>query len=96
MRDSLLLCYMAENSDHINKQLKKLGKRIRQIRKDKGFSNYEKFAYQHDFNRSSYGRFESGEDIRFSSLLRVLDAFDMTLEEFFSDGFDKRNKKKRK
>ena len=96
MRDSILLCYMAENSDHIDKQLKNLGERIREIRKAKGFSNYEKFAYQHNFNRSSYGRFESGEDIRFSSLLRVLDAFDMTLEEFFSDDFDKAKKKKRK
>lgn len=92
MRDSILLCCMADNSDHIDKQLKNLGERIRQIRKAKGFSNYEKFAYQHDFNRSSYGRFESGEDIRFSSLLRVLDAFDMSVEEFFSDGFDKKKK----
>ena len=95
MRDSILLCHMADNSDHIDKQLKNLGQRIRQIRKAKGFSNYEKFAYQHDFNRSSYGRFESGEDIRFSSLLRVLDAFDMTLEEFFADGFDKKIKKRK-
>ena len=53
-----------------------------------GYSNYEKFAFRHDFNRSSYGRFESGEDIRFSSLLKVLEAFDMDIQEFFSEGFD--------
>jgi len=94
--DSILLCSMAENSDHIDKQLKNLGNRIKQIRKAKGYSNYEKFAHQHDFNRSSYGRFESGEDIRFSSLLRVLDAFDMDIQEFFADGFDRKNKKKKK
>jgi len=89
--DSILLCCMAENSDYIDKQLKNLGNRIRQIRKAKGYSNYEKFAYQHDFNRSSYGRFESGEDIRFSSLLKVLDAFDMDIQEFFAEGFDTSN-----
>ena len=89
--DSILLCCMAENSDYIDKQLKNLGNRIRQIRKAKGYSNYEKFAYQHDFNRSSYGRFESGEDIRFSSLLKVLDAFDMDIQEFFAEGFDSSN-----
>jgi len=96
MRDSILLCYMADNSDHIDKQLKNLGERIKQIRKAKGFSNYEKFAHQHDFNRSSYGRFESGEDIRFSSLLRVLDAFDMDIQDFFAEGFEKKKKKNRK
>jgi len=95
MMDSILFCYMAENSDHIDKQLKNLGERIKQIRKAKGYSNYEKFAHQHDFNRSSYGRFESGEDIRFSSLLRVLNAFDMDIQEFFLEGFDKKKKKRK-
>ncbi|KAA3637386.1 MAG: XRE family transcriptional regulator [Bacteroidetes bacterium] len=79
---------MAKHTNSIEYQLKNLGKRIRQIRKEKGFRNYEQFAYQHDFNRSSYGRFESGEDLRMSSLLKVLEAFDISLEEFFSEGFE--------
>ena len=79
---------MAKHPESIERQLKKLGNRIKQIRKEQGYSNYEQFAFKHDINRSSYSRFESGEDIRFSSLLRVLEAFDMSLEEFFSEGFD--------
>lgn len=80
---------MAKHPDHIEKQLKQLGKRIRDIRKAKGYSNYEQFAFQHDLNRSSYSRFESGEDMRISSLLKVLEAFDMSLAEFFGEGFGK-------
>lgn len=85
----MFLCYMAKkHSKKIEKSLELVGKRIKQIRKAKGYSNYEQFAFQHDFNRSSYSRFESGTDIRISSLLKVLEAFDMTLEEFFSEGFE--------
>lgn len=79
---------MEKKSDRIDQQLKQLGKRIRAIRKEKGYSNYEQFAFQNDFNRSSYSRFERGEDMRMSSLLRVLDAFDISLSEFFSEGFE--------
>lgn len=79
---------MVDQSDDINKELAKVGARIRQIRKDKGYSNYEQFAYTHEINRSSYARFETGEDMRISSLLKVLKAFDMTLSEFFGEGFE--------
>jgi Helix-turn-helix. len=79
---------MEKQPDNIDQQLKQIGERIRAIRKAKGFSNYEQFAFQHEFNRSSYSRFERGEDMRMSSLLRVLDAFDITLQEFFTEGFE--------
>lgn len=70
------------------KRIEQLGKRIREIRIEKGYSNYENFAYEHNIPRPQYGRYERGEDLKFSSLLKVLKGFDMTLEEFFSKGFD--------
>ena len=71
----------------INKDLILLGKRIKELRIKKGYSNYEYFAYEHDLPRAQYGRYEKGEDLRYSSLLKVIRAFDLTLEEFFSEGF---------
>jgi hypothetical protein len=68
--------------------LKKLGKRIKALRIKKGYSSYEYFAYDHNISRAQYGRYEKGEDLRFSSLLKVIKAFDMSLKEFFSEGFD--------
>lgn len=71
------------------KNLVKLANRIKSLRKKKGFASYELFAYEHGFNRSQWGRYEKGEDLRYTSLERVAAAFGMTLEEFFSEGFDK-------
>ncbi|GAB5529132.1 MAG: hypothetical protein Roseis3KO_09090 [Roseivirga sp.] len=68
-------------------QIEQLGKRIREIRLAKGYTNYESFAYEHNIPRPQYGRYERGEDLKFSSLLKVLKGFDMSLKEFFSEGF---------
>ena len=69
-------------------QIENLGKRIKSIRLAKGYTNYESFAYEHNIPRPQYGRYERGEDLKFSSLLKVLKGFDMSLNEFFSEGFD--------
>jgi len=79
---------MAEHDKYTQQQLDRLGKRIKALRKQSGFSNYEQFAFQNDINRSQYGRYENGEDLRFSSLLRVLKALDISLEDFFAEGFE--------
>lgn len=71
----------------IDKDLEKLGKRIKQLRIAKGFSSYEYFAYEHNISRAQFGRYEKGEDLRYSSLLKVIRALDITLEEFFGEGF---------
>jgi hypothetical protein len=69
-------------------ELKKLGARIKALRIEKGYTNYENFAFEHDIPRAQFGRYERGEDLRYSSLLKIIRAFEMTPEEFFSDGFD--------
>lgn len=71
-----------------DKDLTKLAQRIKFLRVKKGYSNYEFFAYDHNIPRSQYGRYEQGEDMRYSSLMRIIRAFGMTPKEFFSEGFD--------
>jgi transcriptional regulator with XRE-family HTH domain len=83
---------MKKNADHLpikisEIELKKLGNRIKLLRIKRGYTSYEYFAYENNISRAQFGRYENGEDLRYSSLLRVVTAFDMTLEEFFSDGF---------
>ncbi len=75
------------------KYLKELGERIRQIRISKGYTSYEYFAYEHNISRAQFGRYERGEDLRFSTLVRIIEAFDMTLEEFFAEGFESKKGK---
>ena len=71
-----------------SREIKQLGDRIKKLRIKKGYSNYEYFAFDNDIPRAQYGRYEKGEDLRYSSLRKVVKALDMTLEEFFSEGFD--------
>lgn len=71
-----------------NPEVLKLAQRIKSIRISKGYSNYEYFAYEHNISRAQFGRYEKGEDLRYSSLVKVVKAFGMTLEEFFKEGFE--------
>ncbi|MHB8261014.1 MAG: helix-turn-helix domain-containing protein [Bacteroidia bacterium] len=68
--------------------LKRLGERIKELRIERGYTSYEYFAYEHEISRAQFGRYERGEDLRFSSLLRVTNALGISLEEFFSKGFN--------
>jgi transcriptional regulator with XRE-family HTH domain len=68
-------------------EISKLGKRIRELRKEKGYPSYASFAEKHGLSRALYGRYEKGKDLRYSSLVKIVEAFDMTMEEFFSEGF---------
>jgi transcriptional regulator with XRE-family HTH domain len=68
--------------------LKQLGQRIKNLRMEKGFTSYEYFAYENNISRAQYGRYEKGEDLRFSSLVKVISALDMSIPEFFKEGFD--------
>lgn len=68
--------------------LKRLGNRIKELRVKAGYSSYEYFAYEHNISRAQMGRYENGQDLRFSSLVKLTNAFGITLEEFFSEGFE--------
>lgn len=68
-------------------QLQKLAARIKQLRIEKGYTSYEYFAYDHNIPRAQYGRYEKGEDLKFSSLLKILKGLDISLKEFFDEGF---------
>ncbi len=87
---------MSKLSKADNPFIQKLATRIKQLRIKKGYSSYEYFAYDHGFSRSQYGRYEKGEDIRFSSLMKLIDAFEITPVEFFDEGFTENQKVKNK
>lgn len=71
------------------KEVHLLADRIKELRKKAGYTSYENFAYDHNITRSQWGRYERGEDVRFTSLVKVCKALKISLEEFFSEGFKK-------
>ena len=68
--------------------LSKMGARLKQLRIDKGYTSYEKFAIENEISRMQYWRYEKGEDLRVSSLRKVTDAMGVSLKDFFAEGFD--------
>ena len=83
------ICLMKPKSkNEENNDLALLAKRIKELRIKKGYTSYEYFAYENELSRSQYGRYEKGEDLRYTSLLRVINALGISLKEFFAEGFD--------
>lgn len=77
----------AVNQD--NELVEQLAARIRQLRKDAGYSSFEEFANDKGIiHRAQMGRYEKGQNMRYTSLVKIAKAFDMTLADFFSEGFE--------
>lgn len=66
-------------------RLSLIGNRVRALRKANTSLSAEDFANEKDFDRVQYSRIESGANITMRTLLKVVDAHNMTLKEFFSD-----------
>ncbi len=69
-------------------ELLKLANRIKMLRLKIGHLNYEKFALGNGIARIQYRKYEMGGNLTYKSLLKVLAALNISLMEFFSEGFD--------
>lgn len=65
--------------------LEKIGERLQHLRKEKGYTSYEQFAFEHDFSRMHYWKIEKGKaNITIRTLLKLLEIHGLTIEEFFA------------
>ena len=69
-------------------KLNQLGERLRYYRKIKGYTNYEHLAYDLGISRSQYGKYENGGNIKFSTLVKILEHLKVDLKDFFKEGFN--------
>lgn len=77
---------MPKSEIEISKETRqRIGKKLRAIRKSQGYKNYEAFAAQFNYNKVTINRIENGEDFRISTLIKLLNTFDLSLSEFFED-----------
>lgn len=76
---------MKHLTDEEKALLEKLGKRIKQLRQEKGYTNYEHFAYEHGISRTQYGKYETGENLKFLTLVKILKGLDVSLQDFFAE-----------
>lgn len=80
---------MKESDKNIERFLIKFAARCKDLPIKQDFTSYEDFAIEKNLNRAQYGRYERAKkDLRASSMIKVIAAFDMTIAEFFSEDFD--------
>lgn len=92
------ICSMKSELKEIEKKyLGKLINRIVRLRKERGISQ-EKLAIESEIARSLMRGYERKErNISFANLIRIIKlGFNMTVEDFFSEGFDSVEEKKKK
>ena len=69
----------------MDERILKIADKLRRLREEKGYVSSEFFAWEHKIPRVQYWRMEKGTNFTFKNLLRILDAHQMTVKDFFSD-----------
>ena len=70
--------------DALKHTLERIGVKLTDLRKQKGYSSHEDFAYDYDLPRVQYWRIEKGKaNLTIRSLNRLLAIHKLTVEEFF-------------
>ena len=70
--------------DALKYTLERIGTKLTDLRKQKGYSSHEDFAYDYDIPRVQYWRIEKGRtNLTIKSLCRLLTIHKLTVDEFF-------------
>lgn len=64
-------------------ELNLIANRLKELRKAKGYSNYEHIAFALEMSRSAYWRLETGANFEIKTLIKICRLLDISLEEFF-------------
>ena len=64
-------------------ELQAIATRLKELRKSKGYSNYEHIAFELGMSRSAYWRLETGVNFELKTLIKICRLLDISLEEFF-------------
>ena len=62
----------------------KIGSELRRLRIEAGHNSYEIFAWEHNISRIQYWKMEKGTNCTLKSLVKVLNAHNISIDDFFS------------
>lgn len=71
------------NSKPNQEELNAIALRLKELRKAKGYSNYEHIAFDLEMSRSAYWRLETGVNFELKTLIKICRLLEISLEEFF-------------
>lgn len=68
----------------VDKQRAAIAKKLKQMRIERGYTSYEKFANEHGLDRKQYWRIEENQtNMTINTLLGLLTIHEISLEDFF-------------
>jgi transcriptional regulator with XRE-family HTH domain len=74
-----------KNKADFQKQLTRIGEKLAELRRQKGYSIHETFAYDYEMSRVQYWRIEKGKtNLMLKSHMRLLEIHGISLKEFFN------------
>ena len=68
-----------------DKLVKAIGKRVKQLRVEAGYTSYEDFAKRHDLHRMTMHRIEAGKSVSLRTLNIILQKLGVSYKEFFDE-----------
>ncbi len=74
---------MREIDKNQRNKLKAIGKRLKELRMEKGYTSYDLFAWENKLPRTSYFRMEQGQNFYMATFIKLLGSHEMTFQEFF-------------
>lgn len=67
----------------LDHRITQIAEKLREMRRYAGYKSLEKFAFDHDIPRIQYWRMENGTNFTMTTFLKVLDAHEISLLDFF-------------
>jgi hypothetical protein len=77
----------------LDPRMKDIGDKIKRLRIEAGYTNYEHFAWDHNIGRMQVWRMETGSNFNFSSFFKILDAHGISPADFFAEFTEAKEKK---
>jgi transcriptional regulator with XRE-family HTH domain len=76
---------MAKRTISSDKWVALISGRLKELRRERGYSSYETFALDHGLDRKQYWRIENGSNITIKTLIKVLEIHNKDLTVFFKE-----------
>jgi transcriptional regulator with XRE-family HTH domain len=81
---------MAEEDKIVDERMIAISKKLKQLRKDTGYTNYEHIAWELNMGRAQYHRLEAGKNFTMETLFRILDGYGISLADFCAEFTEKK------
>jgi DNA-binding XRE family transcriptional regulator len=80
------ICLMAKSKKlDSDEWIALISEKLKELRKEMGFTSYETFALDHGLDRKQYWRIENGSNITIKTLVKILNIHNRDLASFFNE-----------